>query len=277
MHAVLRRTAAPEASTARAQAPPIRFGRCSLDVTARTLLRDGEVVGASHGGGVRGALRAREPRRARRCRANDLRASRAGVASGLNDRSIDMQIARLRKLVEAEPARPRYLRTVWVPVIPSCRAAQPSPDEAAAVTRFADSMFARTALLVAASGLVFAILFLAVGRSFAGLPAIRASAGMLAEVLERDPRAVAQPSEGPPRREIGDQSLALTLIWRTSCRRARRRSSGRALEARDSRRRTARLFWARMPTQAAGLAGNTELPADGLRAGVPGDARSRCR
>jgi DNA-binding response OmpR family regulator len=36
-----------------------------------------------------------------------------GRGVGLNDRSIDMQIARLRKLIEAEPARPRYLRTVW--------------------------------------------------------------------------------------------------------------------------------------------------------------------
>jgi two-component system phosphate regulon response regulator OmpR len=29
------------------------------------------------------------------------------------DRSIDVQISRLRKLVEADPAHPRYIQTVW--------------------------------------------------------------------------------------------------------------------------------------------------------------------
>jgi two-component system phosphate regulon response regulator OmpR len=29
------------------------------------------------------------------------------------DRSIDVQISRLRKLVEDDPAKPRYLQTVW--------------------------------------------------------------------------------------------------------------------------------------------------------------------
>ena len=29
------------------------------------------------------------------------------------DRSIDVQMSRLRKLVEDDPAKPRYLQTVW--------------------------------------------------------------------------------------------------------------------------------------------------------------------
>ena len=29
------------------------------------------------------------------------------------DRSIDVQVSRLRKLVEEDPAKPRYLQTVW--------------------------------------------------------------------------------------------------------------------------------------------------------------------
>jgi two-component system phosphate regulon response regulator OmpR len=29
------------------------------------------------------------------------------------DRAIDVQIHRLRRLIEADPARPRYLQTVW--------------------------------------------------------------------------------------------------------------------------------------------------------------------
>jgi two-component system, OmpR family, phosphate regulon response regulator OmpR len=35
-----------------------------------------------------------------------------GWGAGLLDRSIDMQVSRLRKLVEAERSWPRYLRTV---------------------------------------------------------------------------------------------------------------------------------------------------------------------
>jgi two-component system phosphate regulon response regulator OmpR len=29
------------------------------------------------------------------------------------DRAIDVQVSRLRKLVEDDPAKPRYLQTVW--------------------------------------------------------------------------------------------------------------------------------------------------------------------
>jgi two-component system phosphate regulon response regulator OmpR len=29
------------------------------------------------------------------------------------DRSIDVQVSRLRRLLEADPAHPRYLQTVW--------------------------------------------------------------------------------------------------------------------------------------------------------------------
>jgi two-component system phosphate regulon response regulator OmpR len=29
------------------------------------------------------------------------------------DRSVDVQVLRLRRLIEPDPARPRYIRTVW--------------------------------------------------------------------------------------------------------------------------------------------------------------------
>ena len=29
------------------------------------------------------------------------------------DRSLDVQVSRLRKLIEPEPSKPRYLQTVW--------------------------------------------------------------------------------------------------------------------------------------------------------------------
>jgi DNA-binding response OmpR family regulator len=113
IHAVLRRIASPEMPAARVPpAPPIRFGGCSLDVTSRLLTRDGEVVGhlTTSEFAVLFALVSRPGQTLSRERLARLARGR-GV--GLNDRSIDMQVARLRKLVEAEPARPRYLRTVW--------------------------------------------------------------------------------------------------------------------------------------------------------------------
>jgi DNA-binding response OmpR family regulator len=111
IHAVMRRAAVPDSSAARHAAAPIRFGRCSLDVGSRLLSRDGQSVPLTSAEfAVLFALVSRPGQTLSRERLARLARGR-GV--GLNDRSIDMQLARLRKLVEPEPARPRYLRTVW--------------------------------------------------------------------------------------------------------------------------------------------------------------------
>jgi two-component system phosphate regulon response regulator OmpR len=36
-----------------------------------------------------------------------------GREYGAYDRSLDVQISRLRKLIEADPQQPRYIQTVW--------------------------------------------------------------------------------------------------------------------------------------------------------------------
>jgi two-component system phosphate regulon response regulator OmpR len=36
-----------------------------------------------------------------------------GAGSSTSARSIDVQILRLRRLIEPDPARPRYIQTVW--------------------------------------------------------------------------------------------------------------------------------------------------------------------
>ncbi|MFN5697259.1 MAG: winged helix-turn-helix domain-containing protein, partial [Cyanobacteriota bacterium] len=36
-----------------------------------------------------------------------------GPASETDSRSMDVQVSRLRRLIEPDPARPRYLQTVW--------------------------------------------------------------------------------------------------------------------------------------------------------------------
>lgn len=111
IRAVLRRTAALVPSAARPYAPPIRFGRCSLDLASRLLFRDGVATQLTMSEfAVLFALVSRPGQTLSRERLARLA---RGRGMGVNDRSIDMQLARLRKLVEIEPARPRYLRTVW--------------------------------------------------------------------------------------------------------------------------------------------------------------------
>jgi two-component system, OmpR family, phosphate regulon response regulator OmpR len=111
IHAVLRRTARPVAAAASARGASIRFGHCALDVTSRLLSRNGEVVSLTTAEfAVLFALVSRPGQTLSRERLARLA---RGRGTGLNDRSIDMQVARLRKLVEPEPTRPRYLRTVW--------------------------------------------------------------------------------------------------------------------------------------------------------------------
>jgi two-component system phosphate regulon response regulator OmpR len=36
-----------------------------------------------------------------------------GREYGVFDRSIDVQVSRLRRLLEEDPANPRYIQTVW--------------------------------------------------------------------------------------------------------------------------------------------------------------------
>ena len=36
-----------------------------------------------------------------------------GLEYGVFDRSIDVQVSRLRRLLEEDPAHPRYIQTVW--------------------------------------------------------------------------------------------------------------------------------------------------------------------
>ena len=48
-----------------------------------------------------------------------MRSRRSAVAVGDEDvaeafdRSLDVQVSRLRKLIEPDPSKPRYLQTVW--------------------------------------------------------------------------------------------------------------------------------------------------------------------
>jgi two-component system phosphate regulon response regulator OmpR len=110
IEAVLRR-GAPPASAPDAQGGVLHFGDWRLDRATRQLSRDGQAVALTSGEfGLLNALVANANRPMKRERLLELT---RGDESESFDRAIDVQIHRLRRLLEADPAHPRYLQTVW--------------------------------------------------------------------------------------------------------------------------------------------------------------------
>jgi two-component system, OmpR family, phosphate regulon response regulator OmpR len=89
----------------------IAFGRFVLDIGQRRLLRDGEDLPMTTAEFALLQAFASHPQRPLgRDRLIELARGRDHEAS---DRSIDVQVMRLRKLIEADPSEPRFIRTVW--------------------------------------------------------------------------------------------------------------------------------------------------------------------
>ncbi|UXI69889.1 two-component system response regulator OmpR [Tahibacter amnicola] len=89
----------------------IRFGRCLLDPSTRQLLRDGEPQKLTTGEfAVLLALlqRPRQP-----LTRDQLMSAARGREHEAFERSMDVMISRLRRLVEDDPRNPRWLQTVW--------------------------------------------------------------------------------------------------------------------------------------------------------------------
>ncbi|MCX7693374.1 two-component system response regulator OmpR [Tepidimonas taiwanensis] len=112
IHAVLRRRPRQEAPGAAASDKiVVRFGPFVFDAGQRTLTRDGEPVPLTTGEFAMLKALARHPRQPMS------RDKLAQLARGREfepfDRSLDVQISRLRKLIEPDPANPRYIQTVW--------------------------------------------------------------------------------------------------------------------------------------------------------------------
>lgn len=112
IHAVLRRRTppappgAPSAEQARA-----RFGPFELDLGARTLTRDGSPVSLTTGEFALLRAFVENPRRPlSRDRLMEMARGREMEAF---ERSIDVQVSRLRRLIEDDPSHPRYIQTVW--------------------------------------------------------------------------------------------------------------------------------------------------------------------
>ncbi|APV51206.1 two-component system response regulator OmpR [Betaproteobacteria bacterium GR16-43] len=112
INAVLRRQAPlPVPGAPATEAKVIEFGAFTLDLSTRLLAREGKPIVLTTGEfSLLKALveHAREPMS--RDKLMDLARGREHESF---DRSIDVQVSRLRKLLEDDPKEPRYIQTVW--------------------------------------------------------------------------------------------------------------------------------------------------------------------
>ena len=89
----------------------VNFGPFAFDLGARNLRKNGDELPLTTGEFAMLKALVRHPRQPLS------REKLAQLARGREfepfDRSLDVQVSRLRKLVEADPAAPRYIQTVW--------------------------------------------------------------------------------------------------------------------------------------------------------------------
>ena len=112
INAVLRRRPPQEAPGApSAENESVSFGPFHFDLGARALQKNGQEVPLTTGEFAMLKALVRHPRQPLS------RDKLAQLARGREfepfDRSLDVQISRLRKMIEPDPSQPRYIQTVW--------------------------------------------------------------------------------------------------------------------------------------------------------------------
>jgi two-component system phosphate regulon response regulator OmpR len=88
-----------------------RFGAFEFNLATRSLLRDGKQVPLTTGEYSVLKVLVQHPRQP--LSRDKMMELARGREYGVFDRSIDVQISRLRKIVEADSAHPRHIQTVW--------------------------------------------------------------------------------------------------------------------------------------------------------------------
>ncbi len=111
IHAVLRRQTERLAFAAPVSEGTIAFGPFRLDLAARTLDGGPEPIRLTTGEFSLIRVFAQHPRQP--LAREKLMLLARGRDHDVFDRAIDVQVSRLRKLIEPDPANPRYLQTVW--------------------------------------------------------------------------------------------------------------------------------------------------------------------
>lgn len=111
IHAVMRRQGSTPPGTPEVDGEKIRFGNVEVDLAARSIQRGDEQLSLTTGEFAVLKVLLQHPRQP--LSRDKLMSLARGREQGPFDRAIDVQISRLRKLVEADATQPRYLQTVW--------------------------------------------------------------------------------------------------------------------------------------------------------------------
>ena len=112
IHAVLRRRPVADAPGAPSMTDEVvKFGEFELDLGTRVLRKNGEPVPLTTGEFAVLKAFARHPKQP--LSRDKLMASARGREYEAFDRSLDVQVSRLRKMIEPDPSKPRFLQTVW--------------------------------------------------------------------------------------------------------------------------------------------------------------------
>lgn len=111
IHAVMRRrpTTLPGAPTLDNEI--ISFGRVRVNLGTRSLTRDEQDLALTTGEFSLLKVLLQHPRQP--LSRDKLMELARGREYGVFDRAIDVQVSRLRKLIEDDPAKPRFIQTVW--------------------------------------------------------------------------------------------------------------------------------------------------------------------
>jgi two-component system phosphate regulon response regulator OmpR len=112
IHAVLRRRAAPlPAGAPAAEEGEVSFGSVRVNLATRNLSRKGKEHAMTTGEFAVLKVLLQHPRQP--LSRDKLMELARGREYEVFDRAIDVQVSRLRKLVEDDPSKPRYIQTVW--------------------------------------------------------------------------------------------------------------------------------------------------------------------
>jgi len=112
IHAVLRRRTAPPPPGAPAiEEGQMSFGQVTVDLATRALTRAGTTISLTTGEFSLLKVFVQHPRQP--LAREKLMMLARGRDHEVFDRAIDVQVSRLRKLIEPDPANPRFIQTVW--------------------------------------------------------------------------------------------------------------------------------------------------------------------
>lgn len=111
IHAVMRRQGSMPPGAPEENLESVRFGNLEVDFSARTLKRGDEILPLTTGEFAVLKVLLQNPRQP--LSRDKLMTLARGREQGPFDRAIDVQVSRLRKLIEKDPSQPRYLQTVW--------------------------------------------------------------------------------------------------------------------------------------------------------------------